>query len=126
MILAFQVPFRGGVAALTATVLVGGFGFSGLGLLVASRAQTIQGVSGLMNAAMLPMWLLSGVFFSADRFPGVMQPFIRALPLTAANDALRALTNEGAGFAGVIPAVLLLMAWGVGCFGVGLRLFRWD
>ncbi|OGF13033.1 MAG: hypothetical protein A2W00_11975 [Candidatus Eisenbacteria bacterium RBG_16_71_46] len=123
---AFGIVVRGSWAGFVVVCVVGALSFSAMGLLVACRARTVEAAMGLMNAAMLPMWLLSGVFFSADRFPGVMQPFIRALPLTAANDALRALTNEGAGFAGVIPAVLLLVAWGVGCFGVGLRLFRWD
>ena len=97
----------------------------GIGLLLASRAGTVEAVSGLMNIVMLPMWLLSGVFFSADNFPQVMQPAIRALPLTALNDALRATMLEGAGLAGVAGQIAVLAAWGLVCFVVALRIFRW-
>jgi ABC-type multidrug transport system permease subunit len=79
-----------------------------------------------MNAAMLPMWLLSGTFFSAERFPRFLQPVIQALPLTAVNDALRALTNEGAGFAAIASPVLLVVGWGVLCFAAAMKLFRWE
>ena len=77
-------------------ILLGAFSFAGLGLLVASRAKTIEAVSGLMNLVMLPMWVLSGIFFSSERFPELLQPFIQALPLTALIDALRAVMLEGA------------------------------
>lgn len=124
--LAFHVAVRGSWLAFTLVVLVGALAFSALGLLVASRAQTIEAVSGWMNAAMLPMWLLSGTFFPADRFPGVVQPLVQALPLTAANNALRAIMNEGAGLAAVGWPLLLLAAWSVGSFFAALRLFRWE
>src|SRR4029450_7767817 len=93
--LVFGVENRGSVLDLTVLILVGAFTFSGLGLLVASRAKTIEAVSGLMNLVMLPMWLLSGIFFSSERFPEVAQPFIKALPLTPLNDMLRAVMLEG-------------------------------
>ena len=100
--------------------------FGGLGLLVASRARTIEAVSGLMNLVMLPMWVLSGVFFSASNFPAAMQPFIQALPLTALNDALRAVMLEGAAAPEVVAANWrLLAAWGLVSFVVALRIFRW-
>src|SRR5512146_3018037 len=91
----FGVPMRGSLATFLAIAFVGALSFGGLGLLLASRARTIEAVSGLMNFAMLPMWLLSGVFFSSANFPAVMQPFIRVLPLTALNDALRAVMLDG-------------------------------
>ena len=94
-------------------------------MLVASRAKTIEAVSGLLNVVMLPMWLLSGVFFSASNFPPVMQPVISVLPLTVLNDALRDVMLEGAGVAGVAPALGLLTAYGAAAFGLALRLFRW-
>jgi ABC-2 type transport system permease protein len=124
--IAFGVQVRGSWAAFAAVTLVGGLAFSALGLLVASRARTIEAVSGLMNVAMLPMWLLSGSFFSAERFPDVMQPFIQVLPLTATNDALRAIMNESATLAGTGTDLAILVAWGVVSFGIALRLFRWE
>ena len=106
--------------------MVGAMAFSALGLLVVSRARTVEAVSGLMNVVMMPMWLLSGSFFSADRFPGWMQPFVRALPLTLVNDALRAIMNDGASLAAVAVPVLALAAWTVVSFVLALALFRWE
>ena len=123
---AFGVAMRGSWPGFVAVSLVGGLAFSALGLLVACRARTIEAVSGLMNVAMLPMWLMSGSFFSAGRFPGFLQPFIQALPLTAANDAYRALMNDGASFAGVLPQLSVLALWGVVSFTLALVWFRWE
>ena len=123
---AFGVIMRGSWPGFVLVTLVGALSFSALGLLVASRARTIEAVSGLMNVAMMPMWLLSGSFFSADRFPQIMQPLIRALPLTAANDALRALMNEGASLLSVAPQLGVLVAWGLVSFFVALWIFRWE
>jgi ABC-type multidrug transport system permease subunit len=124
--LAFGVAMRGSWLGFLAVSLIGAFSFSALGLLVASRARTIEAVSGLMNVVMMPMWLLSGSFFSADRFPAFMQPFVRALPLTAANDAYRALMNEGASFLHVLPQLGVLSAWLVVGFALALAWFRWE
>jgi ABC-2 type transport system permease protein len=124
--LAFGVAVRGSLALLVALALLGALAFSGLGLLVASRAQNSQTASGLINLVMMPMFILSGVFFSAANFPDLMQPAIRALPLTALNDALRAVMNEGASLAAVAPQALLLAALAAVSFGLALRLFRWT
>lgn len=124
-LLVFRIPFEGSVWLFAGLCVMGALSFGGIGLLVASRAKTVEAVSGLMNIVMLPMWLLSGVFFSADNFPAAMQPLIRALPLTALNDALRATMIDGAGLAGVAGRIGVLAAWGVTCFLVALRIFRW-
>lgn len=123
---AFGVAVRGSWLALGVVTLIGAFAFSALGLLIASRARTIEAVSGLMNFAMLPMWLLSGSFFSAERFPRIMQPLVQALPLTVLNNALRAIMNEGAGLAGAALPAAILAAWTVVSFALALRLFRWE
>jgi ABC-type multidrug transport system permease subunit len=99
--------------------------FSGLGLLVASRAKTMEAVSGLMNLVMLPMWILSGVFFSATRFPAVIQPLVQALPLTAAIDAMRGNILQGMGLGQMMAPVRILLAWFVAPFAVSLKIFRW-
>lgn len=124
--LVFHVTVSGSWVAFALVALIGAAAFSALGLLVASRAQTIEAVSGLMNVAMIPMWLMSGTFFSAERFPRAMQPFIQALPLTAANDALRAIMNEGAGVGAVVSDLGVLAVWTIVSFVLALVLFRWE
>ncbi len=123
---AFQVPIRGPLWLLGLATFVGAVCFAGVGLLVVARARTLEAASGLMNLVMVPMWLLSGVFFSSERFPAAAQPFIRALPLTALNDALRAVMLEGSGLAAVSGELAIMAAWGLVSFAVALWIFRWQ
>ncbi len=122
----FDVKVHGALASLAGLALLGALSFGGLGLLLASRARTIEAVSGLMNLVMLPMWVLSGVFFASTNFPEPMQPFIKLLPLTALNDALRAVINEGLAISAVGPEIAILAGWGLVSFALSLRLFRWQ
>ncbi|MCI0487683.1 MAG: ABC transporter permease [Blastocatellia bacterium] len=124
--LVFDVSVHGSLISLVAISLIGSMTFAGLGMLVAARPKTIEGVSGWMNFVMLPMWLLSGTFFSASRFPDLLQPFIKVLPLTALNDSLRAVINEGAPIASTWPEISVLLAWGLVSFALALRMFRWQ
>src|SRR5438477_157106 len=124
--LVFGVRVNGSILVLALLCIVGGYAFSGLGLLTASRARTLEGVSGLMNLIMMPMWLCSGVFFSYERFPDAAKPFIRALPLTMLNDALRAVMNDAAPLTKVMPHLALLAVWGIVTFAIGLKIFRWQ
>ncbi len=122
---AFGVPFRGSLWQLALLCVLTSMAFSSLGLLISSRARTMEAASGLMNLVMLPMWILSGVFFSASRFPAIIQPFVRALPLTAANEAFRANMLQGVGLDHLVLPVVTLLAWLVVPFVVALRIFRW-
>jgi ABC-type multidrug transport system permease subunit len=124
--LVFGVPARGPLVVLAGLCVLGSLSFSSLGLLIASRVRTIEAASGLMNAVMMPMWVVSGVFFSSQRFPDVVQPLIKALPLTAVIDALRINMLQGGGLAQVAPEVAVLAGWMVVCFPLALKLFRWK
>jgi ABC-2 type transport system permease protein len=124
--LAFGVPVRGGLPAVLAVGALGALCFGGLGLLVGSRARRMETVTGLMNVVMMPMFVLSGIFFSADRFPQVLQPLIRVLPLTALNDALRAVVLEGTPLMALSAPLVILTVWTAVAFAAGLKLFRWS
>jgi len=124
--LVFHIRVLGSLLSILVLSAIGAVGFGGLGLLTASRAQKIESVSGLINLIMMPMWIFSGVFFSYERFPAVIQPFIKALPLTALNDALRATILEGAPLATQTGRLLILLLWGGISFLLALRLFRWT
>jgi ABC-2 type transport system permease protein len=122
----FGVVVVGSIAALVTVVLVGALAFMGIGLLTASRAQTSESINGLMNLVMLPMYVFSGVFFSSARFPEAAQPVIKALPLTALNDALRGVMNEGEPLTAQAARLAILTAWGGLSFVLALRWFRWQ
>jgi len=125
-VLVFHMRVLGSLFTILLLATVGAVAFGGLGLLTASRAQKIESVSGLMNIVMMPMWIFSGVFFSAERFPALLQPFIKVLPLTALNDALRATILQGASLAAQSGRLLILALWGGISFALALRWFRWT
>jgi ABC-2 type transport system permease protein len=124
--LAFGVRVHGSIAALGAVALLSTFAFSGLALLIASRTESTEVAAGWMNFVQMPMWLFSGAFFDYSRFPDAAQPIIKALPLTAFNDAARAIVNEGASIVAVWPQVLILCAWGGLSFVLAMKIFKWQ
>jgi len=122
----FHMRVLGSVVGILLLGAIGSAAFGGIGLLTASRAQKIESISGLINVVMMPMWIFSGVFFSYERFPAIMHPFIKALPLTALNDALRATILEGATLASQSGRLLVLVLWGGIAFALAVRWFRWT
>lgn len=124
-VLVFGVPMRGSLAAFALVCVLGTLTFGAIGLLIASRARTLEGASGLMNVVMLPMWVASGVFFAATNFPNAVQPLVQALPLTAAVDAMRMNMLQGSGVAAMAGELGIMAAWLVLSFVLALRLFRW-
>jgi ABC-type multidrug transport system permease subunit len=125
-VLVFHMRILGSVPAILFLGVMGAIAFGGIGLLTASRAQKIESVSGLMNLVMMPMWIFSGVFFSYERFPAAIQPLIKALPLTALNDALRASILEGTPLIHQWPRLLVMLLWGGISFVLALKWFRWT
>ena len=124
--LLFGVKVYGNYFSVALIVLIGAIEFAAIGLLVASRAQTLETASGLMNLVMLPMWTLSGIFFSYQRFPEVVQPIIKLLPLTPVIDALRAVMMDGKSIMTLGPELATMIAWSVLPFAIALAVFRWN
>ena len=123
--LLFKVPVRGSFLDLAVLCVLGALSFSAIGLLLASRARTIEAASGLMNLVMMPMWIASGVFFSSRKFPAAAQPVIKVLPLTALIDALRAHMLQGSNLAQMAPQLAIMFFYLIACFLLALKLFRW-
>ena len=125
-VLFFHMRVMGSIAGIALIAGIGSLTFGGVGLLTASRAQKIESVSGLINLVMMPMWIFSGVFFSYERFPAIIHPLIKALPLTALNDALRASILEGTPILHQWPRLLVMILWGGISFVLALKWFRWT
>lgn len=121
----FGVPMRGSPLTLFAIILIGAAAFSGIGLLLGSRTEKTETMSGLANMIMLPMYIFSGIFFSSKRFPDEAQPIIQALPLTQLNEALREVMLEGMSLADVGWRIAILLAYAVVTFALALRWFKW-
>jgi ABC-type multidrug transport system permease subunit len=119
------MPVQGGFVAIAAVSIGGALMFGAIGMLMGSRVRTFEGASGLMNLISVPMWVLSGVFFSASNFPAAVQPIIQLLPLTALVDALRAVVLEGATLGGVWHELAIIASWTIVPFALALKIFKW-
>ncbi len=121
-----DVPVRGSLPTLVGMAFIGAAAFGAIGLLVSSRSRTVEGVSGLTNLVMMPMWIFSGVFFSSSNFPAAIQPVVQALPLTALVNGMRSVMLQGASLGAVLPQIAVLGVYLVVCLAVALRIFRWQ
>jgi ABC-type multidrug transport system permease subunit len=121
----FGITISGSYLALAIIYLMGMLCFSGISILVSSRTSNTYIGNGLINAVVMPMMLLSGIFFSYHNFPDAVVPYIQALPLTMFADAMRAIFIEGAGFADVWIQTFVLGVIGLSTFIVGLKIYKW-
>ena len=121
----FDVEIQGSHLAFLMVMLSGMLGFFGLASLIASRTSNPQVGIGLINALTLPMFVVSGMFFSYERFPAIVQPVLRYFPPTMMVDTLRSVMNEGAGLAQAWPACLGLALMGAVFMAIGQKMFRW-
>ncbi len=124
--LVFGVAIVGSPLALAVIAFFGTASFAAIALTVAARVESVEAANGWLNFVTLPMWMLSGTFFSYERFPELVQPAIRLLPLTALNDALRAVINDGEALWAVGPQIAVMATWAVVCFTWASRRFRWQ
>ena len=124
-VIAFGMPVNGSILNIVAVSLVGALMFGAVGLLLGSRVKTIEAISGLMNLFSVPMWVLSGVFFSSSNFPSITQPFIKVLPLTALVDAMRGVVLEGSSLGALRGELIIMASWAVAAFAIALKIFKW-
>jgi ABC-2 type transport system permease protein len=124
--IAFGTVIQGSYLGFVAISTLGAAAFAGVGLLIGARVENTEAANGWMNLVQLPMWGLSGAFFSYERFPEWLHGPIQLLPLTSLVDALRSIYNEGAGLLDLTKPVLVLAVWGTISFVIALKTFRWQ
>jgi ABC-2 type transport system permease protein len=122
----FHTHVQGSILALLVAATLGATAFAALGFLIGARLSSTEVVGGWMNFVQLPMWLLSGSFFSYERFPHWLKFPIRLLPLTAANDALRSIYNDAGTLSSIPFELAVLSVWTVAGFFIAVRAFRWQ
>jgi len=125
-LLAFKMTIQGNISALILVFLAGNIAFAGLAILISSHTSNTEVGNGLINFVVMPMMILSGIFFSYQNFPEWSLPVIRKLPLTILTDGARSIFNEGAGYHDVALPILILLAVGILFFSVGLKIFKWH
>lgn len=124
--LMFGTTIQGSYLAFVLVAYLGAASFAGISLMIGARLDNTETANGWMNFVQLPMYILAGAFFPYQNFPEFMHGPIRLLPLTALNNALRSIYNEGTGLLGVMPEMAVLALWGVAGFFVAVRSFRWQ
>jgi ABC-type multidrug transport system permease subunit len=122
----FDMVIQGDPGALILLFLAGNIAFSGLAVFVSSHTSNTEVGNGLINVVVMPMMVLSGIFFSYHNFPDWSIPVIQKFPLTMLTDGIRSIFNEGAGYAEVTIPILILVATGIIFFIAGLKIFKWH
>jgi ABC-type multidrug transport system permease subunit len=123
--LLFGVEIQGNIGALIILFLAGNIAFTGIAVLVSSRTAKTEVGTGWINAVQMPMMILSGIFFSYHNFPAWSIPAIKLLPLTALIDGMRSIFNEGAGWLEILTLSAALSIFGILCFWIGIKCFKW-
>ena len=123
---AFKMSVQGDLTALILLYLAGNVAFSGIAVFVSSHTSNTEVGNGLINAVVMPMMVLSGIFFSYHNFPDWSIGVIKNLPLTMMTDGIRSIFNEGAGYHEVVMPILILTAIGALFFSAGLKIFKWH
>jgi ABC-2 type transport system permease protein len=123
---AFKMVIQGDISALILLFLAGNIAFSGIAVFVSSHTSNTEVGNGLINFVVMPMMVLSGIFFSYHNFPDWSIPFIQKIPLTMFTDGIRSIFNEGAGYKDVALPILILTATGALFFTIGLKIFKWH
>jgi len=122
----FDIRIQGSLLALALVFLSGYCAFAGIAILISSRVQNTQSGNGMINIVTMPMFILSGIFFSYHNFPDWLIPYVEVLPLTMLTNSLRGIITEGIGLAQVIQPSLGLFGIGAVCFALGLKLYLWH
>ncbi len=121
----FDVRLEGSFSALLVLFLSGTLAFAGIAILTASRTSNTYVGNGILNAVVMPMMILSGIFFSYQSFPAWAVSIIKLFPLTIFADSARAIFIEGAGWAQMMLPIGVLGGLGLICMVIGVRVFKW-
>jgi ABC-type multidrug transport system permease subunit len=97
-----------------------------LGLAFATRLKSEEVANGLLNLVTFPMMLFSGVFFSLEGTPQLLQDAAQVLPLTHFIQAARGVMLQGWGLAQIAPDLLFLSLFTAVCLGLTAWLFKWE
>jgi ABC-2 type transport system permease protein len=120
------VPVVGNLIELLFMILLGSSIFLSLGFFMGSIAKTQQAIMLLGNLITLPQMFLSGIFFSIDTIPDVLQPVARFLPLSFLATGVREIIVNGEPLVEQIPTIIGLLVWFAIALTLAIRMFRWK
>jgi len=116
--LAYGVDLPDEPGAVLVYAVVGVASFAALGVAFSHAIPNFDAAGAYTNAVFLPVIFISGVFYSSDELPTVLEVIGNALPLKHVIDGL-----AGDGFGAGLAVVA---AWGALGAILAVRYFRWD
>ena len=123
---AFGITIQGSILALLVVFISGNIAFAGIATFASCHTSKTEIGNSLINVVVMPMMILSGIFFSYHNFPAWSISVIQKLPLTMLADETRSIFIEGGGFSEIAIPSLILTVTGIFFFALGLRLFKWH
>lgn len=120
----FDVEIYGSIFLVFFLLILGVYGFVGLGILITSFADTEETAGMIMMSLMFPMMFLSGVFFPVEQMPWYVQYVSRALPLTYTTSALRKVIILGGSFMDIAFEIAFMAVFGTVLLVIAVPMFK--
>lgn len=124
-LLFFGIQNQGSYLSVLLLLILGSACFTSMGYFLASFARNVEVYNGFANIVVLPLMMVSGVYFSLDSAPIWLQRGAEFLPLTPLIKILRAVFNDGANLVSEVPSLALLAGWTLLLFVLAVKRFKW-
>ena len=124
--LLFNEMIKGNLLLLVLVILIAVLCFVGFGMMFSATAKTQEDYIQIVMPVAMPMMFICGVFFPTETMPWILQKIALFLPLTYANDAFRAVMLKGAGLGSIAFDLVILLAFALLFFIVGIVRFNRD
>ncbi len=105
---------------------LGSLSFAALGLALTGAIRSAEGASAVVTAVYLPATFISGVFFSVESMPRLLEALAGFLPLTYLVELIRDAFAAGGGPSASPGDLAILAGWGVAGLALAVRSFRWE
>jgi ABC-2 type transport system permease protein len=110
-IVGFDIFVEGNLGLAILVVALLAIASMAFGILLSAAARTEAQATQMIPLIVLPVFLLSGIFWPIEAIPSWLQPAAYVLPPTHAVDALRSIMIRGWGLAEIWPQVLALLVF---------------
>lgn len=125
-VILFGIVIKGSMAITLLLLVLTALCFVGFGIMISARVSTQEDYVQMVMPFTMPMMFVSGVFYPLATMPWIFQKIAYLVPLTYANDALRAVMLKGAGLGDVWIDVAVLIGFTLLFFAMGVRSFNRD
>jgi ABC-2 type transport system permease protein len=122
----FSVGLPSRPFSLLFALVIGAASFAALGLGLTGFVRSAEGSSAVVNFVYLPMAIISGTFFSPEKYPGFLRAIADVLPLTYFTKLTRDIMVRHDHVWSQGGSIAVVLVWGAIGLAAAIRGFRWQ